>query len=386
MVLMWAVCMPMSVLAAGSKESGQGVIRIGGGFALTGDGSVLDRPAANGAQLAAKEIAAAGGVLGRPVELIVRDSQYQMDVTRQIARQLVEEDRVIGLVGFSDSNSVLAFGPIVQKAGIPFITAGATSPRLPQQIGDLLFLACFGDNVQAAAGAEFAAQQFGKTAYLLWDKSTKFTTLLARYFKARFTELGGVIVLEEMYDDPATDFSAHIAKVKALPKPPDFYYVSAMPYNIGTVVKQFRAAGLMAPIVGGDGYDDPTWVAAAGAAANNVYFSTHALNDGTAGAEAYRRFFVAYQQEYGHAPENAFAGLGYDAVYLLVDAIRRAGSTEAQAIRKALEATKGFPGVTGSITYGPGVHVPQKGVTIIALKEGRYTLGAEVVPEKVPAP
>jgi len=76
--------------------------------------------------LAAKEITAAGSVLDRAVELIVRDSQYQMDVTRQMARQWVEEDRVIGLVGFSDSNSVLAFGPIVQKAGIPFITSGAT--------------------------------------------------------------------------------------------------------------------------------------------------------------------------------------------------------------------------------------------------------------------
>jgi branched-chain amino acid transport system substrate-binding protein len=353
---------------------------------LTGDESALDLPAANGAKLAAKEINAAGGVLGRRIDFIVRDSQYKMDVTSQIAKQFVEEDKAVALVGFTDTDSVLASGPTIQKAGIPFITAGATSPKIPKQVGDMMFLACFGDNVQAAAGAEFAAKQFGKTAYLLWDKGVEYTTLLGGYFKSRFTDLGGTIALEDSYDDKATDFSAQIAKVKALPNQPDFYYVAAMPYNIGTVVKQFRDAGLTGPIVGGDGYDDPSWVAADGAASNNVYFSTHALNDAKSGTDAYKKFFAAYQKEYGHDPENAFAALGYDSVYLLVDAIKRAGSTDAQAIKSALEATKAFPGITGSITFSADAHVPQKGVTIIALKDGQYTLGAQVVPEKVPAP
>ena len=129
-----------------------------------------------------------------------------------------------------------------------------------------------------------------------------------------------------------------------------------------------------------------SWIAAAGDAANNVFFSTHALNDATAGSDAYKKFFAAYNTEYGHAPENAFAALGYDSVYLFVDALERAGSTDAQAIKKALEETKGFPGITGSISFTADQHVPQKGVTIIALKDGKYTLGAEIVPTKIPAP
>ncbi len=377
--LLLAACAP-----GGGGASGP--IPIGGGFALTGDESVLDLPAANGAKLAVKEINAAGGVLSRPINFIVRDSQYKMDVTSQIAKQFVEEDKVIGVIGFTDTDSVLAAGPTIQKAGLPFITPGATSPKIPQQVGDMMFLACFGDNVQAAAGAEYAVKNFGKTAYLLWDKGVEYTTLLGNYFKSRFTDLGGSIVLEDSYDDKATDFSAQIAKVKALPQQPDFYYVAAMPYNVGTVVKQFRDAGLTGPVVGGDGYDDPSWVQAAGTASNDVYFSTHALNDATAGTDAYKKFFEAYKKEYGHDPENAFAALGYDGVYLFVDAIKRAGSTDAQAIKKALEDTKGFPGITGSITFSADAHVPQKGVTIISLKDGKYTLGAEVVPEKVPAP
>jgi branched-chain amino acid transport system substrate-binding protein len=386
----FAITLVVSLLLVGcggaAGGGATGPINIGGGFALTGDESSLDLPAANGAKLAVKEINAAGGVLGRQINFIVHDSQYKMDVTAQIAKQFVEQDKVVALVGFTDTDSVLAAGPTLQAAGIPFITAGATSPKIPTQVGDRMFLACFGDNVQAAAGAEFAAKNFGMSAYLLWDKGVEYTTLLGGYFKARFTDLGGNIVLEDSYDDKGTDFSAQIAKVKALAKQPDFYYVAAMPYNVGTVVKQMRDAGLTGPIIGGDGYDDPSWVAAAGKASDNVFFSTHALNDATSGTDAYKKFFAAYNKEFGHDPENAFAALGYDSVYLLVDALKRAGSTDGAAIKTALEATKSFPGITGAITFSPTSHVPQKGVTIIALKGGKYTLGAEVVPNKVPNP
>jgi branched-chain amino acid transport system substrate-binding protein len=93
-----------------------------------------------------------------------------------------------------------------------------------------------------------------------------------------------------------------------------------------------------------------------------------------------------YKAEYGNDPENAFAALGYDTVNLLVDAIKRAGSTDSAAVKSAIEATKDFPGITGAITFSADSHVPQKGVTVIAVKGGKFTLGAEVVPEKVPAP
>src|SRR6478672_5427315 len=329
----------------------QGSIKIGGGFALTGDESSLDLPAANGAKLAAKEINAADGVLGHQIDLIIHDTQYKMDLTAQVAKQLVEQDKVIGVIGFTDTDSVLAAGPIVQKAGLPFITAGATSPKIPTQVGDMMFLACFGDNVQAAAGAEYAFKNFGKNAYLLLDKGVEYTTLLAAYFKSRFTELGGTLVLEDQYDDKATDFSAQITKIKALSTQPEFYYIAAMPYNVGPVVKQFRDAGLTGPIIGGDGYDTPDLVSVAGKSAENVFFTTHALMDAAGGTDGIKKFIAAYKAEYGHDPENAFAALGYDSMYLLADALKRAGSTDVPAIQKAIEATKNFPGITGSITF-----------------------------------
>ena len=370
----------------GTSSSAAGTIKIGGGFALTGDEASLDVPAANGAKLAVKEINAAGGVLGKQIDFIVHDSQYQTPIAQQTAKQFVEQDKVQAMVGYTDTDSILAAGPTIQAAGIPFITVGATSPKIPSQVGDVMFLACFGDNVQAAVGAEYALKNFGKNAYLLSDKGVEYTTLLAAYFKTRFAEAGGKIVLEDSYDDKATDFSAQIAKVKALSPQPDFYYVAAMPYNVGPVVKQMRDAGITGPIVGGDGYDAPDLVKVAGAAANNVFFTTHALMDATNGTAGIKKFMAAYKAEYSKDPENAFAALGYDTVYLLADAIKRAGSMDAAALKKAIEATKDFPGITGKITFAAGSHVPQKGVTVIEVKDQKFTLAGEVVPEKVPAP
>jgi branched-chain amino acid transport system substrate-binding protein len=380
---------PASQAASGSAPASAGAtgtLKIGGGFALTGGESALDLPAAHGAQLAVKEINAAGGVNGQQIEMVTHDSKYDMTVTAQVAKQYVEQDKVPVFLGYTDSDSVIASGKVFQDAKIPFITVGATSPKLPSQIGDMLFLACFGDNVQAAVGAEYAYKKFGKNAAFLWDKGVEYTTLLGQYFTARFKELGGTIALEDAYEDKATDFSAQITKIKALSPQPDFYYVAAMPDNIGTLVKQFRDAGLNGPIVGGDGYDTPDLVKTAGASTSNVFFTTHALMDATIGTDGIKKFITAYKTEFGNDPENAFAALGYDTVYLMVDAIKRAGGTDATAVKTALEATKDFKGITGSITFSAGVHVPQKGVTVIDIEGGKLTLGGEVVPEKVPAP
>jgi branched-chain amino acid transport system substrate-binding protein len=108
--------------------------------------------------------------------------------------------------------------------------------------------------------------------------------------------------------------------------------------------------------------------------------------DATLGTDPIKKFIADYTTEYGNAPENAFAALGYDTMKLIADAIGRAKSTDLKAIHDALAGTKDFPGITGKLTYLPGSGVPQKGVTIILVKDQKLTLGAEVVPEKIPAP
>ena len=380
----------IAVLLAGcgASTTTPTTIKIGGTYNLTGAMASIDVPASRGSLLAVKEINAAGGVLGKQIEYILLDGKTDSATNGNIATQLITTDKVIAIVGNTDSDSALAIGPIAQKAGVPYLTVGATSPKLPDQVGDYMFLEPFGDNVQAAAGAEFMYGTLNcKTAWLLWDKGTEYTTLLAKYWQERFTELGGTVVLQDQYSQGDTDFSAQITRLKAFTPQPDCMYVASLqPSDAGAVAKQIRDAGITLPMVGGDGYDGPQLVSIAGKGAENVYFTTHAFVSADQGSDKMKAFIAAYIKEYGTAPETAFDALGYDAVYLMVDAIKRANSTNGAAIRDALAATNGFVGVTGTITYAPGIRVPQKSVWIIAIKDGQYTLAAELTPKKVPAP
>jgi len=361
----------------------------GGGFNLTGDGlASLAGPAANGAELAAEEINASGGLLGKKLQLFARDTRTDATIVPRVTRQLVNGLDVDALIGWVDSDSVLAAGPIAAASGLPFITVGATSPRLPSQVGPNLFLACFGDNVQAAAGAEFAYGTLGlRSAYLLFNADAEYTRLLGGYFKTRWLELAGTTLAgEDSYPANVTSLATQIAGIQALPSPPDLLYVAANPDEIGLVVKELRAAGLSMPIVGGDGYDTPDLAVVAGVpASNDVWFTTHALV-GSGASGAMDAFIAGYTARFGHPPENAFGPLGYDTVRLLADAVRRAGTREKAAVIQALEATQHFPAITGEISYSPGNHVPKKAVTVLRLVNGAPTLAAQFVPVSVPAP
>ena len=376
-------------IASGSLSrpaAAQDTIKIGAPFNVTGALSSVDAPALNGAKVKVKEINDAGGVLGKKLELVIYDTKTDPTVIAATASQLINQDKVPVALGFTDSDSALALGPIFQTAGVAFVTPGATSPKLPDQIGSDMFLACFGDNVQAAAGAEFVLGKLGgKTVYLLRDNSTEYTTLLAKYFKEAYLHGGGQIVLEDDYKAGDKSFTAQITKLKALSPKPDVLYVAAQPDDIGLVVKQMRQAGLTQPIVGGDGYDTPLLLSVGGKAANNVYFSTHAYmaEDST---PAIVTFYKAYKAAYNTPPENAFAALGYDTVGLVADAITRAGSIDPAKIRDALAATQGYKGITGSISYAPGSRVPQKTVSIIGVKDDKLYLAAEVTPNWIPKP
>jgi len=374
-------------LFAACAGGGSKTIKLGMLYNMTGSQASLDVPSANGAKLAAKEINAKGGVLGKQIELVSYDGKSDAETIGKAAAQLVEKDKVVAMFGFSDSDMVMAAAPIAAKAGIVFVTSGATSPKLPSQVPNYLFLSCFGDNVQAAAAAEYAFNTLkAKSSYLLIDKGMEYTLLLGKYFKERFVELGGSIVLEDTYQTGDKDFSAQITKFKTLKPQPDMLFISSGPDDIGTIVKQFRDAGVKQPIFGGDGYDTPLLLQIAGNGANNVYYTTHSLMDKNAGSPEVQKFIAAYEAEYKTTPENAFAGLGYDTVYLLADAIKRANSTDPKKIKEALQTTKDLPGVTGTITFQSGNPIPQKGVAIIEVKNGQLTLAAQVVPQKVPAP
>ena len=251
-------------------------IKIGSPYNLTGGYASIDNPAANGSRLAVKEINEAGGVLGRPLEIIIEDGKSDVPTITSVAKKLVEEDGVHVMAGLTDTSYMLAAGPVAQEAGIPFLDVGGTAPLITT-VGDFIFMLPFGDNVQAAVAAEYAHEQGWTTAALLLDEAMDYTKFLAKYFNDRFTmeDIGGQIVSELSYSMGDTDFSAQLTEFVNLDPQPDFLFISSNPGEIGTIVRQARDLGLTMPIVGGDGYDTPLLAELGGDAATNIFFTTH---------------------------------------------------------------------------------------------------------------
>jgi len=362
------------------EEEATEPILIGGMYNVTGGMSSIDDPGLNGMKLMADQINAAGGIDGRPIEIVAIDGKSDQTTVTNAMSEMIDVHHVVAIGGLNDSTFALAAGPIAQNAGIPFLTAGATLPTLPEQVGDYFFMVPFGDDTQAHAVADFAMNDLGgKTAWMLVDQAYDFTTALAKFFKERWEANGGEILLEDTYQSGDTDFSAQIARLKELDPQPDVLFVSAIPNEAGITTRQIREAGLAQPILSGDGFDTPLIAEVAGDMADDVYYSTHAALDNP--DPRVQDFVSAYEAEYGRPPENAFAALGYDMMGLLASAIASAGSTDPAAIRDALAATQGYEGVTGTISYPEGKRSPVKTVTIVQVQDGVYSYAGEALPE-----
>jgi len=346
-------------------------IKLGGLYNLTGGMSSIDAPALNGAKLQAKLINEQGGLLGKTVEVIGIDTKTDQKAAATGAKKALAEGVVAGL-GYGDTTFVMAAAPLFQQKGVPFVTSGATHPMLPQWVGDYMFMVPFGDDDQSFAIADYSFNKLGAKNVVVWtDNSMDFTKALSKFYKQRMEELGAKIVLEDFFMMGDKDFSAQIARLKAADPKADAVFISAIPNEAGLTVKQIREAGLTLPIVSGDGFDTELVTTVPGdKMANDVYFSTHTYREDN--RPEVLAFVDAYQKEYGRPPENAFAALGFDAVGLIADAIKRAGSTDGKALQEALAATKGFKAVTGEITYSRPTGVPMKGVSIISVHDGKY--------------
>ena len=373
-----AIAIGLSVMAGAALAAEP--IKMGAIYSLTGSYAVIEDPALKGAKLAVKEINAAGGIKGRPIELIHYDGKSTLADIANAAQRLVHEDKVIAIIGVTDSGFYLASAPIAQDAGIPYLDTGGTVPNLPEQVGEFGHMMPFGDDYQAFVAAEFAHGDLGaKTAFVLRDADSDYTRAIAGFFKEKFTKEGGQIIDESSYHTGDTDYSAHVTKIRSLNPPPDVIYAAMNPGDDATFVRQAREGGITLPIIGGDAFDNPDLVKNAGAKnTENVYFTTHMAMTSDVGAV--NKFIDAYKAVYGIPPENAFAGLGYDSVYLMAEAMNRASELTSKAINDAIFTITDFNGVTGKANFSDPKRAPDKEVTLIAVKNGKF----EVVGNRKP--
>ena len=364
------VCCDGVAFVLGAAQA-QENIKIGALYNVTGGMSSLDGPSLKGAQLAVKQLNADGGLLGKQIELIAPDGKTDQQETAKAAQRVLSEGVVAG-IGQSDTTFVMAGAPLFQEEGVPFVTSGATHPELPQWVGDYMFMTPFGDDDQSYAIADYAYDDLGARKVAVWtDNSMDFTKALSKFFVERFEEKGGEIIGTDSFMMGDTDFSAQIARLASMDPQPDAVFISAIPSEAGLSVKQIREQGITMPIVSGDGFDTELVSTVPGPElANDIYFSTHTYRADD--RPEVTKFIEDYKAEYGIEPENAFAPLGYDAIMLVADAIRRADSAEPAAIKDALAETRGFKGVTGEISYTRETMVPPKPVSIISVQGGKF--------------
>jgi branched-chain amino acid transport system substrate-binding protein len=327
-----------------------------------------------GIKLAIDEANVAGGVLGKRIHLLTEDNQSQPGQTSTIIRKFVTRDKVVAIVGDLTSSATMEGAPIAQAAKVPMVSPLATNPKVTE-IGDYIFRVCFIDEFQGRVMARFALQNL-KTmkAAILTDVKQDYSVGLSGFFTGTYTAGGGAVAKEQSYSSGDNDFRAQLTSIKAVR--PEVVFLPGSSPEVSLILKQARQLGLNMPFIGCEAWDSPTLIQVAGSAANGCFFSNQFSAEDP--NPEVQDFAKVYQEKFGDRPDN-FAALGYDAARVVLDAIKRAGSTESTAIRDALAQTKNFPGVSGSITIDSKRNA-SKPVLILAIKDERVQYFEKVNP------
>jgi branched-chain amino acid transport system substrate-binding protein len=371
-----ALALPLALLVACERREGgtagaggtdTGPIRVGVFMDLSGQTSSFGQASVNGMKLAAAEINAAGGVLGRPLELVIEDDQGRPEQAATVVTKLVNQDKVVAILGEVASSNSLAAAPIAQQAAVPMITPSSTNPKVTQ-VGDYVFRVCFIDPFQGEAMARFAATTLGaKTAAILLDVNSDYSRGLTQFFTEAFTAAGGSIVDTQSYTQTDRDFSGQLTAVRA--KQPDVIYIPGYYTQAGVIARQARQLGITQPLLGGDGWDAPQLFELGGDALEGAFLTNHYSVDDP--SPVIQAFVEKFKATYGGTVPDAMAVLAYDATKVLADALGRAGSTAGPALRDAIAATRDFPGVAGNITINAERNA-DKPITVLEIKSGKF--------------
>ncbi len=365
----------LTLLAAPALTRAAEPIKVGEFACLTGKDATFGQSQHKGILLALEEINAAGGVLGRKVELLSEDNQSKSGESATAAKKLLSRDKVIAILGEVTSGRSLEVAPLAQGAKIPMIATGATNPAVTQK-GDYVFRVCFIDDFQGTVMAKFALNDLkAKKVATLTSVSSAYSVGLAKFFKATFTAGGGTVVAEQKFSEGDKDFRAQLTAIKAANV--DAVFVPGYYTEAALVARQARSLGLTIPLFGGDGWESEKLLEIGGAALNGTYYSTHFTPENKEPAVV--TFVKKFKSRWSDETPDAYAALGYDSLYILVDAIRRSGVTEGPKLRNAIASTKNFSGASGVTTLDKDRNA-SKPATIIAIKGGKLQFFKTVAP------
>ncbi len=366
----------------GSTSTGD-TIKVGVYGDLTGPTASFGQSTKNGVELAVAEINAAGGVNGKKIELVIEDDQGTPEKAKTVISKLISQDKVQAVIGEVASTNSLAAAPVAQEAKIPMISPSSTNPQVTEK-GDYISRVCFIDPFQGSVMAKFAANTLkAKTAAIFGDVNSDYSKGLTTFFEQEFTKLGGKVIAKESYTQQDPDFKGQLTKIRQLN--PDVIYIPGYYGQVGIIAKQARELGMNQPLLGGDGWDSPDLWKLGGDALKNAYISNHYSAENP--APEIQNFVKNYTAKFGAAPDS-LAALAYDAAKVLADAIKRAGGAgDSAKLKDAINSTKNFAGVTGSITLDANRNAVKPAVVLeLTPSESKFTYKETIYPEGMTPP
>ncbi len=351
-----------------------GPLVIGAYLSMTGSTATFGITTERGARMAVEEINAAGGIKGRKLELAVLDTQGKADEAGNAVARLIDVNKAVALLGEIQSSLSLVGGRIAQRRQVPMVSPSSTNTKVTE-VGDYIFRVCFIDPFQGYVMAKFAHENLKLTKVaILKDVRSDYSIGLTDAFKAAFTKMGGQISAEESYGAGDTEFSAQLTKIKATG--PDGLYVPGYYTEVGAISRQARRLGLTVPMMGGDGWESEELRNIGGKDILGSYFSNHFAHDNP--TPSAKKFIDAYQAKFKE-PAPGLSALGYDAVIVIADAMKRATDLTPKAIRDALATTKGVDAVTGKLTFDQNRN-PVKPAVVVKVTDKGEMFEAEIAP------
>lgn len=365
--------MGMFACKKSADTSSLDTIAVGEFASLTGATASFGQSSHKGTQMAIDEINAAGGVLGKKLRLITEDDQSRPGEAATVVRKMLSRDKIVALLGEVASSRSLEAAPLCQQAGVPMISPASTNPKVTE-VGDFVFRVCFIDPFQGTVLSKFALSKGWKKVAILTDVKQDYSVGLSQFFKKHFTANGGEVVGEQSYSSGDKDFKAQLTAIKG--SQPDAIVASGYYTETGLIAMQGRELQISVPLLGGDGWDSPSLVEVGGKAIEGSFFSNHFSVEDP--APAIQEFLKKYRAKFGSEPD-AMSALGYDSAMILVDAMKRAGSTEGVKLKAAIAATKDFAAVTGKISLNSERNA-DKSAVMLEVKGGQFRYVETVAP------
>ena len=369
------VAVSVLTLGAGLSHAAE-PIKIGVYLPLTGQNAYGGQLELEGVQLAQKQMPT---VLGRPVELVIVDNKSDKVEAANAVKRLTERDKVLAIIGTYGSSLAMAGGEVAEKAKTPVVGTSCTSPLVTQG-KKYYFRACFIDPYQGLGAAQYAFEKLGaKKAGILMDVANDYAVGLSAFFERAFTKVGGQVVSKMKYNSGDQDFTAQLTEL--INQKPDVVFMPAYFAEGAIIMKQARELGAKFRLMGADAMDNPDTIKIAGKAAEgfiNTGFP-YAADMPNMNEEA-KKFTAAWTAAYPDKEPNVNATLGYTCYYMIMDAIKRAGKADKEAVTAALASIKGLATPLGVLSLN-ATHDAEMPIGIIEIKDGKRVYLGEVQPK-----